>query len=114
MIDALIKSMMPADFDLEKATQAIAQKGKEVTDIRDVVYSQAHIIGQMQQKLDSLNEQLRVIIYRIEPEARPVDAWIVENGKTGEKHVSLVDPKSTITPEEIADNELSIWPLFKL
>jgi hypothetical protein len=50
----------------------------------------------------------------MEPDARPVAGWLVENGKTGEKHCSTVDPRGMISGEEIAENQLDISALYKL
>jgi hypothetical protein len=114
MIENLIKSMMPSDFDMNAVIAGMQNKAQEISATRGMVESLVLAMSDQEQRLDLMTKQLEAVIYRIEPDARPVDGWLVENGKNGDKHFSAVDPREMITREDIAENELSISPVFKL
>lgn len=107
MLDSLIKSFMPKDFDMEKVTAALMEKAGEVSEILAIVKAQ-------EIKIEFLGKQLQAVIYRTEPQARPIEAWLTTEGN-GEKRkfVSLENPLQTgVTSEDIAENMLNIEPLY--
>jgi hypothetical protein len=114
MIEGLIKSMMPPGFDMDGFVNSLASKSQEITAIGKAIERLAESLADQRKAIDLMNAQLLAIIYRMEPDARPVAGWLVENGKTGEKHCSTVDPRGMISGEEIAENQLDISALYKL
>lgn len=109
MIELLIKQLMPKDFDIEKLMNIAMVKSGEITSAKQT-------IERLENKIDFLTKQIQAIVYKFEPDSRPIDAWLtVEGNGLQRKFVSLDNPKDTgVTNEDIAKNELNIIPLFTL
>lgn len=109
----LLKSMLPADFDLDAALKQFGAAIRRMNESADKIDQMEATIRGQKEVIDLLNVQLKTLVQDIAPEARPIFAWAVENGKTGEVHLSQVSTEGMITPEDIAENQLTISPLFK-
>ena len=107
MLKNLIMSMLPPGFDMDAFINKLLGVIKRVDTMCDRTEAN-------DAKIDFLGKQLQAVIFRLEPQARPIDAWGIKSYKSGEFHLSDVDPTGMITPEEIAEKELDIFPLYRL
>lgn len=106
MLKNLILSMMPPGFDMSAFLDRIGVTMNRVLKMCDTADDSAA-------KIEFLGKQLQAVMGRLEPENREVDGWMVKSYKSGAVHYSDVDPRSMITQEDIANDELVITPLYK-
>lgn len=107
MLKNLLLSMLPPGFDMDAFIFKISTVTKRVDKMCEESEANAA-------KIEFLGKQFQAVIYRLEPQARPIDGWRVKSYKTGEVTFSDADPTGMISPEDIAENELTIDPFYCL
>lgn len=105
MFADLLKSMLPPGFDMDATLAQMAVTLKRANDACGLIEGQ-------NDKLELLMQQQMALIRVINPDSRPVAAWMVTEHNTGVKRLALMDPTPTISPEEIAEKGISIDKLF--
>lgn len=107
MIAEILKSMLPPDFDLDAALKQFTAAIVRMNQSADKIDELAVLFSKQKAVIDEMALKIP------EPEPREIKAWRVDSAVDNESFVALTSPEGMITPEDIAEKQLSIYPLFK-